>query len=61
MAPGGLLIVGAKYWTVNNFQKEVTETGLMNYWKKSKKFNGDLNRMEREFEKHQKEEIKEGK
>ena len=55
-APAGFLIVGAKYWIVNNFQRQMTETGLMSYWKKSKRFNGDLNRLEREFEKQKKEE-----
>ena len=49
-APGFLLIGGTKYYSIKAFYSQMEEDGVNSYWVKSKKFNGDLNKVEKYVE-----------
>ena len=47
-APGGFAIGASKYYSVTEYYRLLNEdTTLMEYWKKSKRFQADLNKVER--------------
>ena len=48
--PGFLLIGGTKYYSIKEFYKQMEQDGVNEYWIKSKKFNGDLNKVEKYVE-----------
>ena len=49
-APGFLLIGGTKYYSIKAFYSQMESDGVNSYWMKSKKFNGDLNKVEKYVE-----------
>ena len=49
-APGFFLIGATKYYSIKNFYKQMEQEGVNEYWKKSKKLQGDLNKVEKYVE-----------
>ena len=46
--PGGFSIAASKYYSVTEYYRMLNEDeSLIDYWKKSKKFQADLNKVER--------------